>query len=667
MSQATDATTRNCFPPLLKPLAKSGPFRQSRFQLLLFFFQLFALYGFLVRLALTIRSWPQISHSPLHLFSIFALGVFYDLACSFYWSIPLTLYLILFPAKGFSTTWHRWILNVGLFCIIYILGFSAVAEWLFWDEFGVRLNFIAVDYLVYTTEVLGNIRESYPVPLLLGLIFLAAGAFYLLLRCPFNHAVQVEAQAPPPRFRKRLLHGTAFLLLPALTFIAIDGSHTELLSNRYEKELAADGVYQLFAAFRNNTLDYKTFYPTMDDHQVFTELRHQLKTDNATFLQPAPVEDITRAMAADGKEKRHNVVLVMMESMGAEFLGVFDNQQAMTPNLDQLAREGLLFTNLYATGTRTVRGMEAVTLSVPPTPGRSIVKRPDNQQMFSMGEIFRAKGYDNKFLYGGYGYFDNMNAFFNGNGFAIVDRNSLTKEEITFANVWGVCDEDIYMRAVKEFDASHQAGKPFFGFLMTTSNHRPYTYPDGKIDVPSHTGRVGGVKYADYAIGAFLREARRHPWFDDTIFVFVADHCAASAGRQELPVYRYHIPLILYAPKIIAPGTITSLASQIDVAPTLLGLLNWNYHSKFFGKDILRPDFTPRALIGNYEKLGYIRDGVLTLLTERDAVHQYRIAKETLQDTVLDKIDGNDPLRRQAISYYQGASFLNKHRLDRWE
>ncbi|MDH4320387.1 MAG: sulfatase-like hydrolase/transferase [Desulfobulbaceae bacterium] len=535
MPQATDAaiTTKKCFFPLLPHFVVPAPLRQSRFLLLLFFCQLFALYGFLVRLALTIRSWPQISHSPLHLFSIFGLGLFYDLTCALYWSIPLAIYLILFPAKAFTSKWHRWFLNVALFVVIYILGFTAVAEWLFWDEFGVRLNFIAVDYLIYTNEVLGNIRESYPVPLLLGLIFLAAGSFFLLLRCPYNHTVRAEAQATAPRFRQRLLHGAVFLLLPALTFIAVDGSHTEQLSNRYEKELAADGVYQLFAAFRNNTLDYKTFYQTMDDGQAFAELRHQLKTDNATFLHPAPTEDITRAITANGKESRHNVILVMMESMSAEYLGVFGNQQAMTPNLDQLAREGLLFTDLYATGTRTVRGMEAVTLSVPPTPGRSIVKRPDNQQMFSMGEIFRAKGYDNKFLYGGYGYFDNMNAFFNGNGFAVVDRNALAKDEITFANVWGVCDEDIYMRAVKEFDRSHREGKPFFGFLMTTSNHRPYTYPDGKIDVPSHTGRAGGVKYSDYAVGAFLREARRHPWFDDTIFVFVADHCAGSAGRQE--------------------------------------------------------------------------------------------------------------------------------------
>ena len=134
----------------------------------------------------------------------------------------------------------------------------------------------------------------------------------------------------------------------------------------------------------------------------------------------------------------------MVESLSAEYMGAFGDDRGWTPNLDDLAKRSLFFDNFYATGTRTVRGMEAVVLSVPPTPGRSIIKRPDCHDMFSSGFIFKEKGYENKFIYAGHGYFDNMNDFFSHNGFVMIDRTDMNSDEITFSNVWGVCDEDLF-------------------------------------------------------------------------------------------------------------------------------------------------------------------------------------------------------------------------------
>lgn len=641
-------------------------FQASRFRLIIQFLQLFCIFGFTIRLALTITSWQQIDHTVGQLAAIFTIGLYYDMACALYWAVPITLYLICMPANIFTGKWHRNLLHLFFFCIIYILGFSALAEWFFWDEFGVRFNFIAVDYLVYTNEVIGNIMESYPIPMLLSVIAVISLAIYLLCRRTFSATLIREWQKAPTTLWQRGKEGSVFLLLPVLCFGMVNQSATDIFTNRFDKELASDGVYQLFAAFNNNSLDYKSFYLSQDEETVFTGLRRQLQTNDTVFKTTQPV-DITRTINQSGPATKPNVVLVMMESMSAEYLGAFNSDLGWTPNLDRLAREGMLFTNLYATGTRTVRGMEAVTLSTPPTPGRSMVKRPDNSGMFSMGYVFKEKGYDRTFFYGGFGYFDNMNAFFGGNGFDIVDRAALEPDEISFANIWGVCDEDIYRRAIKDFDRSHRNGKPFFGYLMTTSNHRPYTYPEGKIDVPSHTGRVGGVKYSDYAIGAFIKEASLHPWFDNTIFVFVADHCAGSSGRQELPLYRYRIPLIIYGPQLIQPTVNDTMASQIDVAPTLFGLLNWSYQSKFMGKNILSKDFTPRAFVGNYQKLGYIKNSILTILTERGVADQFRIENETLQDAQLQKIPPDQQLVNEAIDYYQGASLLNDKRLNRWD
>ncbi|HJX30462.1 MAG TPA: LTA synthase family protein, partial [Thermodesulfobacteriota bacterium] len=310
-------------------------------------------------------------------------------------------------------------------------------------------------------------------------------------------------------------------------------------------------------------------------------------------------------------------------------------------------------------------GLEAITLSVPPTPGRSIVKRPDNENMFSWGFLMKERGYDVKFIYSGYGYFDNMNYFFSHNGFETVDRNNFSKNEIVFENAWGVCDEDLFNKCMKEFDKSFKKNTPFFALILTTSNHRPFTYPNGRIDIPSHSGRGGAVKYTDYAIGKFIRDAKEKPWFEDTLFVIVADHCASSAGKTKLPVKKYEIPLLIYSPGHVTPQKIDKLTSQIDIAPTVLELLNFNYKSKFFGKDILKmePD-QERAFIGTYEKLGYVKKDRLVILDIKKETNLYQFNRKTGETTTIPL---NQTFIDEAISYYQGADYVNQHHLNKWD
>lgn len=359
------------------------------------------------------------------------------------------------------------------------------------------------------------------------------------------------------------------------------------------------------------------------------------------------------------------MVLVTIESLSAKYLGSFGDSRGLTPNLDELRKHSLVFTHFYATGTRTDRGLEAITLSMPPTPGRSIVKRIGREAGYaSLGQQLTAKGYDSVFIYGGRGYFDNMNAFFGGNGYRIVDQSSVADADMSFQNAWGMADEDLYRQALKVADADHASGKRFFLQLMTTSNHRPYTYPDGRIDIKSGEGREGAVKYTDYAIGQFLTEARSKPWFDDTLFVFVADHTAGSAGREDLPVANYHIPLFVYSPKHINPAEYADVASQIDVAPTLLGLMNMDYVSTFFGRNLLREDHAQgRALLGNYQHLGLFDGHDLAILSPRQGMRRHVDALGLSRET---RVDSDDPLMRRDIAYYQGASHAFQKRLIAW-
>jgi phosphoglycerol transferase MdoB-like AlkP superfamily enzyme len=624
------------------------------------FFAAFVGISFLTRIALLVKAAQDVTWT-WSLLAAFGWGVVYDLGAAAFASLPLIVLLTVLPSGALRRTWIRWLACGFGFVILFALLFGAAAEWTFWDEFGVRFNFIAVDYLVYTTEVMGNIRESYPLPLIIaGLFTTAVGFGWILWRSRLPQG-WFEGTVEPWRVRYR--NGALWFAGALVLGVVLNADWLPSFKNNFNRELAKNGLWSLFAAFRNNVLDYDEFYPTKPLDEVFAHLRKEFAEDGAVMLRPTE-HDTLRYIKNAGPELRPNVIQITVESLSASFLGIFNRASGLTPNLVEIAGKSLVFDNFYATGTRTDRGMEALTLALPPTPGRSMIKRPRNEDMFTLGSVFRAKGYDTAFIYGGFGYFDNMNYYFGHNGYRVIDRTGVAKEDITFANVWGACDEDLFRWTMREADASTAAGKPFHYFVMTTSNHRPFTYPEGKIDLPSKVaGRAGAVKYTDFAIGQFLREAADKPWFKNTVFVIVADHCASSAGKTELPVENYHIPLLIYSPGgHIAPGHIKTLTSQMDYAPTLLGLLQWSYPSRFFGHDVRKIDpENAHALIGNYQKLGHLEKGQFVILRPRgESTYKYELGSSTMTPEAA-----NATRSLEAISFYQGASYLYENNLYR--
>jgi len=615
-----------------------------------------------MRSVLLIKSIDMVELTSLQLAKIYLVGAFYDFVAVSYLVIPFVVYLLLMPRKLWAHKIHKYITYIFIYVILFGLIFYSFSEWFFWDEFSVRFNFIAVDYLVYTTEVIGNIRESYPINTLLGIIALLSGLLLYILH-KFNVITYILKDER--KLKQRFLPALLYLAMPIIFFSSVTQAYSKVSKNQYNNELAKSGLYSLFSAFRNNTLDYESFYLTEDEDAVLSNLRTNLNIQKQNLLKPKSNE-ITYKVIKEGEEKDYNVMLLVVESLSGEFLESLGGYKGATPNLDALVKDSMFFNNFYATGTRTVRGMESITLSVPPTAGRSIVKRPDNKGMFSSGFIFKNKGYETKFIYGGHGYFDNMNEFFSTNGFDVVDRTDFSDEEDTFHTVWGVCDEDLFNKALKEADNSYRAHKPFMSFVMTTSNHRPYDYPNGRVDVPSHTGREGAVRYTDYAINKFLKDAQDKPWFKNTIFVIVADHCASSAGKTDLPLSKYHIPMFMYAPEIIEPQVITKISSQMDLMPTLFGLLNWSYTSKFYGHDILDDTFEPKALVGTYQKLGLYKDNFLSILSPGKKIQSYAITFSNIHFTLYKEVPTENKRKDEVIAYYQGASIMHTKSLDRY-
>ncbi|GCC52735.1 sulfatase [Chryseotalea sanaruensis] len=608
--------------------------------------------SFLTRISLLIKSSSSVDFSFLNLAGLFLIGFFYDLVNAAYVCIPIVLYLWLVPIRIYGKAWHRFVLY-GLFSVLtFLLLFNAVSEYFFWDEFNTRFNFIAVDYLVYTTEVIGNIQQSYPI----GWIVLAISVISLLFVYSLKNKIK-GSNIDQTLFWQRTKFVGLYTVLVAMIFFFVTNKQHRFSDNAYVNELAGNGLYELFAAYRNNELDYDQFYKRIDSKEAFALVHQLLKTSDAEFVD-SNTEGINRKISNVGEEKKLNVVLISVESFSADFMASFGNQQGITPFLDSLAQRSLLFTNLYATGTRTVRGLEALSLCVPPTPGQSIVRRPHNEELFSLGKVFNEKGYESKYIYGGYGYFDNMSYFFGNNGYSVVDRSAIADEDIDYENVWGVADENLFELATREMDKS-SAEKPVFAHIMTTSNHRPYTYPEGRIDIPSHTNRQGAVKYTDYSIDKFIKESSKKPWFNNTLFVIVADHCASSAGKTELPVNKYHIPMLIYAPSHIAPGRMERLMSQIDIGPTMLGLLNFSYTSKFYGYDMFKLESgRERAFISTYQSLGYIKGDKLIVLSPQLKVESFAVYGK---EQVKAKPDQNTI--NEAIAWYQTASYSFAHGL----
>lgn len=622
--------------------------RSSRYRLLLALGLIFMGICLATRLVLGISAFSETG--AIELLKALLVGTGFDLVTVIYVLTPTLLLLLFIPSRWLNSRIGQILQWLWLALNAYGLLFVALSEWLFWAEFGNRFDFIAVDYLVYTHEVIGNIKESYPVGLLLTGLAVPA-----LLIATFFGRVLFKPASDHLRFSQRALFTSLWAVVFALSLLVNSDWRSLISNNHYTQELAGNGTYQFWHAFRHNELDYERYYAAIPNDVALQKLRTLLKTPEATYVSN-DIHSIERQITHKAPEKRLNVVLISIESMSADFLKAYGNTQGITPNFDALRDQSLVFDRLYANGTRTVRGLEALSLSIPPTPGQSIVKRLDNQDLFSLGHVFRQKGYESLYLYGGYGYFDNMNAFFSANSYKVVDRSALEDKDIHFENIWGVADEDLFTLSLREFDKSVAAGKPFFAHIMTTSNHRPFTYPNGRIDIPSHTNREGGVKYTDWAIGDFIKRARQHPWFKDTVFVITADHCASSAGKSGLPVNHYHIPMLVYSPANIAPEVNNRLMSQIDIAPTLLGLLNFNYRSKFFGYDInaLEPG-RERAFIGNYQEIGYLTADTLTTLAPQKKIATYTPGWEDGSATPKPR-NAEDLLRAQ--TYYQSASWL---------
>ncbi len=298
---------------------------------------------------------------------------------------------------------------------------------------------------------------------------------------------------------------------------------------------------------------------------------------------------IERKIVPDKPASRFNVVLVLMESMSSHNLKHFGGDGNKTPMLDSLLNKSLSFENFYSDGIHTFNGVYSSFFGTPSLPEHHHMKDLNNQQDYSgLARTLSGKGYQTLFFTSHDEQFDNAGGFLAANGFQkIISQKDYKSEEVI--NALGIPDHILFREVVGNLNEVAKNQKPFFAGVLTASNHGPYEIPSGISFQPQSTDiREQLVEYADWSIGEFIHSCSKQSWFDSTIFLFTGDH-GAVLGDRDANVTYHHVPLIVFAPKLFFIAEINqSLGGQIDIFPTVLGLLNLPYSNNTFGIDLLK-------------------------------------------------------------------------------
>jgi len=531
---------------------------------------------------------------------IFLQGLRFDIvALGFLLGPPAILSPLFATSRRLASGWLRF-LRVYCLLVIAIIVFMEAATPSFINEFDVKPDRRFVEYLIYPKEVFGMLASAYGLQLVVA-AGLVVGSVYVLNRLLGSHR-------PPTR---RLPIWRAAILVPLIAVLSV-GAVRSTLDHRpvnpstvvfstdpLANQLPLNSTYTVLYALYEMTGEGQKFpYRSVPLAQAVAAVRDEMRIPEEAFTGGAE-STRHRQTATEPRDRPLNLVIVLEESLGAEFVGSLGGLP-LTPELDSLRDDGIWFENLYATGTRSVRGIEAVVSGFPPTSARSVVKLPRSQNdFFTIAGLLAARGYDTSFVYAGEPQFDNMARFLANNGFRkIVGRHDFTGD--VFEGDWGVSDEDLFHLA-DGFFRDRPADRPFFSLLFTASNHSPWDYPAGRIEPynsPAAT-RENAVKYADHALGDFIRTARAGPYWENTVFLIISDHCSRTYGAELVPVGHFRIPGLILG-GTVQPRQIDRVVSQIDMLPTLLSLVGISSEHPAIGIDQTRDDlddFPGRAVM----------------------------------------------------------------------
>ncbi len=503
-----------------------------------------------------------------------------------------TSIILVIPALLMAITPQRWAKYSARIINGYVLFFLLAALYVenatfpFVAQYDVRPNYLFIEYLKYPQEVTSMILKEYPMQLIVAVgMLILMGWGYLR----FSPLRLLEAMQTP--LWKRLL---LFPLIAAALFIGIRSSFghrpaniSDALysTNRMANEIAKNSLYSIGYAYKSYTKeeDITKPYGKMELAEAYERVGEKLNIQSEGELPFNRLEP-TRFPSSQPK----NLVIFIQESMGSQFVGFSGGDSSITPNMEKLSREGIAFTNLFSNGTRSIRGLVAMTSGWLPVAGEEVVKRNKSQSdFFTVASLLKPYGYKSSFIYGGEGRFDNMRSWYMGNGFdEVIEQKDF--QNPMFVSTWGVSDEDLVLKANEKFKSHAAKGEKFVSVMFSSSNHSPFELPEGKIEfIPEKPKQSveNAVKYADFAIGRLFELAKKESYYKDTVFVVVADHNVRVYGDDVVPVNMFHIPALIIADGV-KPQKFDTLSTQPDVLATALDLIGLDLAYPVLGHSI---------------------------------------------------------------------------------
>lgn len=536
---------------------------------------------------------------------------------------------------------------ISKFLSIYILFFLLIALFIecasfpFFVQYDLRPNYLFIEYLEYPQELTSLLFKDYKFQFIAVFILIIA-TIRIYSKSKFINFEQVFKQ----NYISRILILAPILLVlflgirSSLGHRPVNISDALYSTNRVINEITKNSLHSLGYAYYSNKKAENNIskYGKIDIKEAYKVASLAIGIDYKDEKKPFYREVKSKLTS----KKQKNLVIFIQESMGAQFTG-FIGKQNFTPNLDNLAQDYLSFTNLYSNGTRSVRGLAALTSGTLPINGIEVIKRNKSQEgYFTIASLLKPYGYKSSFIYGGEARFDNMKGWYLGNGFdEVIEQKDFTNP--IFTSTWGVSDEDLVIKANEKFKSYYENKEKFVSVIFSSSNHMPFELPDGKIEFEKNipkTSVENAIKYADFAIGKFFELAKKEDYFKDTVFVVIADHNVRVYGDQIVPIDMFQIPAVIVSSDI--PHQIfTNLTSQSDVLATALDLIGIDLSYPILGNSIFKDNKKNINLMIFDEIYAYRKEDKVAILVPNMPIKTYLYKDKKLiaieNDLVLEK------------------------------
>ncbi|MDD2413384.1 MAG: LTA synthase family protein, partial [Bacteroidales bacterium] len=551
-----------------------------------------------------------------------------------------------------------------LYIIAFLICFADIP---FYIQFGNRFNMSAFQWFDSPIFVIKMIASEYRYWLAVVPFILFSFLWYKWVNHLFlNYSNRISFLKTHSKLKGILLFSIASILFMGITFLGIRGRIEQKSPIRigtaffspypYANQLGLNPVFTLMRSWLDNQKSENQEIHFISDEQAISIMQQHLGID--TLIHESP---IARFRNTDSKALNYNVILVIIESMGAQNMARFGNTENLTPVLDDLATKSISFDQAYTTGIHTYNGVFSSLFAFPAIPQKHAFNDFPINIYSGLSGVLKENGYQTLFFMTHDDQFDNLGGFLTANHFDEITSQKHYPKEKVISNL-GVPDHVMFEFAVDKISEKSMNEKPFFAAFLTSSNHGPYIFPpDISLRPKSSDVKKQMIEYSDWAIGQFLAQASQKPWFDNTIFVFVADHGFNAPSPHEIPLSYHHSPFLIYAPAILdSVFSSSQIASQMDIFPTVMGLLGNPYINNSLGVDLLNEN-RQYAVVSNDISYGVISKEWFLVIREDGEILFYDLSENNSLNLSNQKTQ--TIMQEFAQSNYQIVQYLTKHKL----